>query len=156
MIGQCESQEPCLFYAPLVGAPPNPESPTAAADANLVAFGSIRPWISTDFGETWASIPTNTMERDRLEDTIRALVFASPDRLYAGTTAGSVYRFDRSGSRWTRTRIDLIGDPALLPPLITVTAIAVDPSNPDRIYITFGGAGDYRRVWFFDGTGWEP
>jgi hypothetical protein len=156
MTGQCESQEPCLFYAPLVGTPPTPENPATAADADLVAFGSIRPWISTDFGDTWQSIPTNTMERDRLEDMIRALVFASPNRLYAGTTAGSVYRFDRSGSRWTRTRIDLIGDPALLPPLISVTDIAVDPADPDRIYITFGGVGDYRRVWFFDGTGWEP
>jgi hypothetical protein len=151
-----DAAEQCLFYAPLVGTPPNLESPTAAADADLVAFGSIRPWISTDFGDTWASIPTNTIERDRLDESIRALVFASPNRLYAGTMAGGVYRFDRAGDRWTRDRIDLVGDPALLPPLSIVTDIAVDPSNPDRIYITFGGFGDYRRVWFFDGTGWEP
>jgi hypothetical protein len=121
-----------------------------------VAFGSIRPWISTTFGETWQSIPTNTLERDQLDQSIRALVFASPNRLYAGTTGGGVYRFDRSGERWTRDRIDLVGDPAMLPPLSIVTDIAVDPSNPDRIYITFGGFGDYRRVWFFDGAQWEP
>ena len=148
--------EACLFYAPLAGTPPNPESPTAAADADLVAFGSIRPWISTTFGDTWQSIPTNTIERDQLDQSIRALVFASPNRLYAGTRGGGVYRFDRAGERWTRDRIDLVGDPALLPPLSIVTDIAVDPSNPDRIYITFGGFGDYRRVWFFDGSQWEP
>ena len=34
--------------------------------------------------------------RIRLDQSIRALVFASPDRLYAGTTGGGVYRFDRS------------------------------------------------------------
>ena len=153
---QPDEQEGCLFYAPLVGTPPNPESSTAAADADLVAFGSTRPWISTTFGGNWQSIPTNTRERDKLDAPIRALVFASPNRLYAGTMRGGVYRFDRSGDRWTRDRIDLVGDPAQLPPLCIVTDIAVDPSNPDRIYITFGGFGDYRRVWFFDGTGWEP
>ena len=156
MTGQCQPMEPCLFYAPLAGTPPNPESPTAPADADLVAFGSIRPWISTNFGETWQSIPTNTMERDRLDELIRSLVFASPHRLYAGTVGGGIYRFDRSGDRWTRDRIDLVGDPAQLPPLSLVTNIAVDPSNPDRIYVTFGGFGDYRRVWFFDGAQWEP
>jgi hypothetical protein len=153
---QPDPRERCLFYAPLVGTPPNPESPTATADADLVAFGSIRPWISTTFGETWQSIPTNTFERDQLDQSIRALVFASPNRLYAGTTGGGVYRFDRSGDRWTRDRIDLVGSPDMLPPLSIVTDIAVDPSNPDRIYITFGGFGDYRRVWFFDGAQWEP
>jgi hypothetical protein len=156
MSGWGQPQEPCLFYAPLAGTPPNPDSPTAAQDADLVAFGSMRPWISTTFGETWKSIPTNTLEGDQLDQLIRSLVFASPNRLYAGTTGGSVYRFDRSEDGWTRTRIDSVGDPNLLPPLSSVTDIAVDPSNPDRIYITFGSYGDYRRVWLFDGTKWEP
>lgn len=156
MTGWGLPQEPCIFYAPLAGTPPNPESPTAAQDADLVAFGSIRPWISTTFGEAWQSIPTNTMQGDQLDQPIRSLIFASPNRLYAGTIRGGVYRFDRSGDGWTRSRIDEVGDPNLLLPLSSVTDIAVDPSNLDRIYITFGGFGDYRRVWFFDGTEWKP
>ena len=150
-----EGDDP-LFYAPLVGTPPNLGSPTAAAEANLVAFGSVRPWISTTFGDEWQSIPTNRLQRDRLDAPIRSLVFASADRLYAGTIGGGVYCFDRSGDRWRRERIDIIGDPDVLPPLSSVTDIAVDPSNSERIYITFGGFGDYRHVWFFDGTQWEP
>ena len=145
-----------LFYAPLVGTPPNPGSPTAAAEADLVAFGSFCPWISTVFGGEWRSIPTNSLERDRLDAQIRSLVFASADRLYAGTIYGSVYRFDRSGDRWTRERIDLVGGPDRLLPRSSVTDIAVDPSNSERIYITFGGFGDYRHVWYFNGTQWEP
>lgn len=156
MADRCQPMEACLFYAPLVGTPPDPDRPTAAADADLVAFGSIRPWISTSFGATWQSIPTNTLQRDQLDQPIRALAFASPDRLYAGTTGGGVYRFDHVGDRWTRERVDLVGDPALLPPLNIVTDIAVDPSDPDRIYVTFGGFGRLQRVWFFDGTQWEP
>ncbi|HET6846958.1 MAG TPA: hypothetical protein VFH29_08980, partial [Anaerolineales bacterium] len=156
MAGRNQPLESCLFYAPLVGTPPDPESPTAAQDADVVAFGSNRPWISTNFGETWQSIPTNTKQGDELDQTIRTLVFASPNRLYAGTIRGGVYRFDRSGDGWTRSRLDPVGDPALRLPISIVTAIAVNPSNPDQIYITFGGYGDYRRVWFFDGTHWEP
>ena len=36
--------EPVLFYAPLVGIPFTHTDPT---QAETVAFGSIRPWIST-------------------------------------------------------------------------------------------------------------
>ena len=151
--------EPVLFYAPIAGTPPNPGSPAAAADADRVAFGSIRPWISTTFGGGWQSIPHGTLEGDRLDERIKSLAFASPTRLYAGTMGGGVYRLDRSGTTWTRTRIDTIGSEDALPPDgIPVTDIAVDPANDGRIYITFGGTvdtGDLRRVWFFDGFQWE-
>jgi hypothetical protein len=147
--------EQVLFYAPIAGTPFNPGSPTAAADANLVAFGSIRPWISTTFGGGWQSIPTNTLAGDSLDERIRSLVFASPSRLYAGTMSGGVYRFDRTGATWTRTQIDTMGGANQLPLGGSVTDIAVDPTNDSRVYITFGGTGDWRHVWFFDGTQWQ-
>jgi hypothetical protein len=153
------SGEQALFYAPIAGTPPpSPGSPTVATDADLVAFGSIRPWINTTFGGGWQSIPNNTLAGDSLDGLIRSLTFASPTRLYAGTISGGVYRFDRSGSTWTRTQIDTIGGPNhQLPLAAPVTDIEVDPTNDSRVYITFGGgSGDYRRVWFFDGSRWEP
>ena len=146
--------EQVLFYAPIAGTPPNPGSPTAAADADLVAFGSIRPWISTTFGGGWQSIPNNTLAGDSLDERIKSLVFASPVRLYAGTMSGGVYRFDRAGAAWTRTQIDTLGGANQLPLAGPVTDIAVDPANDSRVYITFGGTGDYRHVWFFDGAQW--
>ena len=147
--------EQVLFYAPIAGTPPNPGSPTAAADANLVAFGSIRPWISTTFGGGWQSIPNNTLAGDSLDDRIKSLAFASPTRLYAGTMSGGVYRFDRVGATWTRTQIDTIGGANQLPLAGPVTDVTVDPTNADRVYITFGGTGDWRHVWFFDGMQWQ-
>lgn len=152
---QCNPSEACLFYAPIAGTPPNPGSSTAAADADLVAFGSIRPWISTNFGTSWQSIPNNTLAGDRLSATIRSLTFASPTRLYAGTTDGSVYRFDLAGGTWTRTQIDTLGGANQLPLTGSITDIVVDPTNDSRVYITFGGTGDWRHVWFFDGTQWS-
>jgi hypothetical protein len=155
--------ENVLFYAPLVGTPPNPANP---GEANLVAFGTERPWISTTFGGGWQSIPTGTFAGDRLIAVIRSLVFASATRFYAGTvriqvTPGTfdsaVYRFDQSGANWTRTRIDTIGGANALPLAGVVTDIAVDQADPsgNSIYITFGGSGDYRHVWHFNGTQWQ-
>ena len=143
-----------LFYAPIAGVPPNPASPTASADADLVAFGSVRPWISPDFGASWRSIPHNSLAQDSLGAQIRSLAFASPNRLYAGTMNGGVYRFDRAGATWTRTQIDTLGGPNQLVLSGAVTDIAVDPANPDRLFVTLGGTGDFRHVWFFDGAQW--
>lgn len=148
--------EAVLFYAPLAGTPRN-TAPGSEAEADIVAFGSIRPWISTTFGEGWQSIPNGTLAEDSLNDRIRSLAFASATKLYAGTMAGGVYRFDMEGANWTRTQIDTVDGTNILPLAGIVNDIAVDPADAsgNSIYITFGGSGDYRHVWHFDGTQWE-
>jgi hypothetical protein len=148
------AQRLVLFYAPIAGTPRNPAAP---AEADLVAFGSIRPWISTTFGGGWTSIPNGTLAGDRLNAPIRSLAFASATRLYAGTMAGGVYRFDRSGTSWTRTQVNTLGGANALPIGGPVTDVAVDPadSTGGSIYITFGGTGDYRHVWHFNGSQWQ-
>jgi len=146
-----------LGIAPLVGTPPKPSSPTAAADANLVAFGSIRPWLSTTFGGGWQSIPDNNLAGDSLNGPIRSLVFASPTKLYAGTTAGGVYRFEKGAATWRRTQINTVGGANALTLAGSVSGIAVDPADAtgNAIYLTLGGWGDYRHVWHFDGARWQ-
>ncbi|MFE7630130.1 WD40/YVTN/BNR-like repeat-containing protein [Kocuria sp. NPDC057446] len=143
------------FYAPLAGTPANPAAP---AEAEVLAFGSVRPWISTDFATSWRSIPGNSLASDALDAQIRCLTFASADKLYAGTMSGGVYRLDRSGTAWTRTRLDTMGGADALPLAGVVTSIAVDPADAtgNSIYLTFGGSGDHRHVWHFDGARWQP
>ncbi len=144
------SGEACLFYAPIAGAPVS----GTPSDAEVVAFGSIRPWISTDFGTSWASIPNGTLAGDSLNGPIKSLTFAGATKLYAGTSgAGRVYRFTKSGATWTRTDLTALG----LPLSGVVTDIAIDHSDVsgNSIYITFGGSGDYRHVWRFNGTSWS-
>ena len=159
--------EAALFYSPLVGTPPNPAEP---AEAERVAIGTTRPWISETFGGGWSSIPNGTIS-DRLEPAlstpaqrrrfrIRSMVFAAHNKLYVGTMNGRVYRYDEDASGWTRTRLDNLGGTSTLPATfaLPVTDIVVDPadSDGDSIYISFGGqASDYRRVWRFDGSQWE-
>lgn len=179
---KCECSEDCLFYAPLVG------TPLGSSKADRVAFGSIRPWISDDFGLTWQSIPNNdpgdpsnpSKPGDRLVAPIRSLIFASADKLYAGTEGGwvnvfgswqwttaAVSRFDYDDptKQWSKQEIPMdslklksgssIG--------LSITDIAVDPADPtgDSIYITFGGIlpdtpdEEHCHVWHYDGNGWE-
>jgi hypothetical protein len=153
--------EACLFYAPLVGTPYHPTllktNPSAAEpEANLVAFGSERPWISNDFGETWQSIPTNTLNGDKLNGRIKSLTFASATKLYAGTMKGGIYRFDKQDDHWQQTRLDnQPGIPANFALPVTDIAIDLQDDTGNSIYITFGGSGDYRHVWHFKGSQWE-
>lgn len=146
--------EPVLFYAPLVGTPMNPGAP---GEADILAFGSIRPWISPDFGTSWQSIPNNTLAGDQLDSAIGAMVFASATKLYVGTGTGSVYRYTKAGAAWTRTRLDTMGGANNLQLEGVITDIAVDLADGtgNSIYITFGGSGDYRHVWQFNGAQWS-
>jgi hypothetical protein len=136
-----------VMAEPLAGTPYKPASPT---DADTVAFGAgTSLYISTDFGATWGAAIA-------LPQNIFALAFASPTRLYVGTTLGQVYRFDKSGATWSQTRIDNVAAGAL-PISGLITDIEIDPADATgaSVYITFGGAGDRRHVWHFDGTAWQ-
>ncbi len=164
-----ESDEAILFNAPLAGTPPPPSlTPALLHQADRVAAGSIRPWVSEQFGEdgSWVSIPTFTLEGDKLDSAICSLCFASYLVLYAGTESGGVYRFDfdSQSTSWSKKVLA-----APLAPVYfgaPVTDIAADPADPTSasIYVTLGGslevAGrpDYRRLWHYDGaTGtWQP
>lgn len=152
-----------LFYPPLVGTPvPDPIDPSNVHRSRRVAFGSNRPWISDDFGETWRSIPSGTVE-DRLESRIRSLAFSSFHRLYAGTETGEVYRFDFDLEQLDWTWFALARRDLPQHFSVPITDIVADPAVADgsAIYVTLGGdlrlAGesDFRRLWRWDGQRWE-
>ena len=151
------------FYAPLIGTPYNPAAP---AEAERLAFGGRRPWISDDFGDNWYSIPADKRKADELDFNILSLAFASARRLYAGTdigpgvdehgepatAGGDVFMYEEVNGAWTRTLV--AADPL---PAAPVTSITVDPADESgqSIYVTLGGINDYRHVWHYDGSRWE-
>src|SRR5262249_28939611 len=121
----------------------------------LVAIGAgPQVYISSDFAGSWPQrldLPGGSAAGSAF-----ALAFASTDRLFIATTLGQVFRADRSGSSCNLARIDntaagRIGLSGL------ITDIAVDWADPGgrSAYIAFGGIGDRRRVWHFDGTAWQ-
>lgn len=142
-----------IFGAPIVTTPYNPGTP---ADAGYVAYGSGRNaasfgcdlFISSTFGAAWSATPVAT-----LPQRIFALDFASSSRLYVGTTGGQVYRLDRTGTTWSAPVA--IHD-ATLQVAGLITDIEVDPfdTTGSSLYVTFGGVGEQRHVWHYDGTTW--
>ncbi|UCD79852.1 MAG: hypothetical protein JSW26_00005, partial [Desulfobacterales bacterium] len=134
-------------HSPLVA---NPHVTGNAVEADRVAFGTRQLWISDDFGSNWGKAGA------LLESHIRSIAFASFTRVYVGCMQGQVYRFDHAAGSWTATRLDTQpGLPAGAGKISQpVTSLAVDPGNPDRIYMTFGGRGVYDRLWFYDGAAW--
>jgi hypothetical protein len=139
-----------IMAAPVVGTPVNTASP---AQADIVAFGgATRIHISTNFGTSW---PT-TLTLPAGTGNIFAMVFASATRLYAGTTNGSVFRADNVAGTWSLTRLDdVVAGPLPLNGLITDIAVDTSDATLGSIYVCFGGAGDFRHVWRFNGTSWQ-
>ena len=139
-----------IMAAPLVGTPLNPAAP---AEADIVAFGSgTQIFFSSNFGTTWpdvATLPSGS-------GLAFSMIFASATRLFVGTTIGRVFRLDRSATGVTITRIDNAAG-GLLPLAGLVTDIAVDATDAtlNSIFICFGGTGDFRHVWRFNGTAWQ-
>lgn len=145
-----------LMAEPMVAPPYNPGNP---AEADIVAVGvGATIHFSSDFGVTFPAAKDVTLSVQAGHTSplgsIYSMVFASATRLFVGTTAGRVFRVDFSGSSWTATEID---NATLLITSGMVSDIAIDWSDPTRnsIYIAFGGNGDFRHVWRYDGTNWS-
>lgn len=137
-----------ILSEPLVGTPYNAFGPF---EADTVALGvGNAVYVSGNFGKSWKAVATVT------GGPIFAMAFASAVRLFVGTTQGSIFRLDDDGSAWSSTRLDDASGGAL-PLTGLVTDIEVDLTDPtmQAIYVAFGGAGDYRHVWHFDGSAWE-
>jgi hypothetical protein len=138
-----------MMTEPIVGTPYNPSKPQ---EAKLVAMGvGTKIYLSLDFGATWPTavdLPTS--------GGVFCLTFASARRLFAGTTAGEVFRLDRAANSWNVTRID-DSSPAPLGLQGLISDVAIDPADTTlvSVYVAFGGIGDYRHVWHFDGSRWE-
>lgn len=138
-----------MMTEPIIGAPYDPGNP---AHANLAAIGTGKAiHVSGNFGASWPttiSVPTNA--------GIFAMVFASVSMLYAGTTAGEVFRYTKNGSTWAGTRIDNVtAGPLALHGIIADIAIDWTDASGNSVYVAFGGMGDFRHVWHFDGTRWD-
>ncbi len=137
---------------PIVSPPHNPSNP---AEADLVAVGAGRQvFVSEDFAQSWPislrfNLPSGS-------GNIFALAFASTTRLYIGTTLGQVFRADKAGGTWSADRIDDVSAGELgLVGLVTDVAVDWSDATHASVYVVFGGMGDRRHVWRFDGTRWE-
>lgn len=139
-----------MMTEPIDGPPYNPSKP---ADANVVAVAAgSEVYISTDFGASWASTPLAIPT----QGGVFSMEFVSGARFYVGTTAGEVFVVERSTGSWQVRRIDsAVGGALGLQGLISDISVDWADTSGNSVYITFGGMGDYRHVWHFDGTRWQ-
>ena len=114
----------------------------------LVAFGTDRLWLSDDWGSHWKSLPNNNVA-DRFT-TIIAIKIAAATTLFAATRTG-IFRYDFSGT-WHKTALVHPGD---LPVNANITAIDIDNPTTGSFYIALGGAGNFERCFYYDGTNWH-
>jgi hypothetical protein len=143
-----------MMTEPIVGPPYNQDKP---AEAKIVALGSANNngdttvFLSSDFGASWPKqIPIPS------QGGIYSMAFATANRFFVGTTRGEVYRVDRSGNQWQVSQINNArSGPLALRGLVSDIAIDWSDASRSSIYLTFGGNGDYRHVWHFDGVQWQ-
>ena len=129
--------------------------PANPKDANLVAIGNgPTVLLSQDFAKMWPM--RFKLPNDVPDNNVFALAFASRDRLFVGTTLGQVFQADRTGNKWAVTRLDHApAGPLGIAGLISDVVVDWSDLALRSIYVTFGGKGDNRRVWRFDGSKWE-
>ena len=139
---------------PIVGAPFNPAKPS---EANIVAVGAgDMVFISRDFTTSWPAGGRLQLPGGAAAGSVFALAFASATKLFIGTTRGQVFRASFASDVWTVTRIDdVAAGPLGLVGLITDIAVDWTDATLKSIYVCFGGLGDSRRVWHFDGARWQ-
>lgn len=140
------------FLAPIASSP-------AGVSPGLVAFGTRRLWLSSDWGTTWVTLPTGTnpytpatpdLTQDNIEtNSIVAIEIASATLIYAATFR-TVCRYDKSGATWTRTTLPNTGLPALL----FITDLSVHDAAAGTLYATLGSGG-VAHLYYFNGTSWN-
>ena len=141
-----------IMTEPIVSPPYNPGSP---AEASRVALGAGQwVYVSRDFAASWE--PATLAVPLGAGDGIYSMVFATPTRVFVGTTTGKVYRGDETAAGWTVARVDdAAAGPLALPGIVADISTDCEDPTGQSIYIAFAGMGDRRRVWHFDGTRWE-
>jgi photosystem II stability/assembly factor-like uncharacterized protein len=137
-----------LALADLSDAPVQALSATARGDILYAKLGDgLSPagiYRSDDSGRTWQMIGSGP---DRPVEALA--VHPINDRvLYAGAAGGpmattdNLWRSDDSGRSWHKFNLNLPASPAEVIP--AVTALVIDPQQPEALYVGTAGQGVYR------------
>lgn len=119
------------FITPMVAGTGNPLR---------IYAGLSRVYRSVDQGSTWSSISPTLLTGD----TVTAIAQAPTDAnvVWAATSTGRIFRtLDALAATPSWVSVNLDSDPV---PYRFVTDIAIDPTNPDDVWVTLSG---------FNGTG---
>ena len=123
-----------LFYPPM------------EVNSRTVAQGGRKIFISRDGGNVWLSTAL------RLGSELSsAMTMPSPNRIFVGTDEGSVLRFDFANGKWNRKKL-------ATPTAGAVSDLLVDPTNSNRMFVTYQSSNTSSHVFRSDDAGesWKP
>ncbi|MGB8648769.1 MAG: HEAT repeat domain-containing protein [Anaerolineae bacterium] len=104
----------------------------APSDQNLVYLADFNQlWVSHDSGTTWGLTARNLPSRI----SSLAISPANADTVYAGTESMGLYKSTDGGATWSPVNTGLGLDPGVR---LSVTALAIDPLHPERVYAARG------------------
>ena len=127
-------------------APPNLESlfyPPVEVAGLTVAIGAVSLIVTRSGVPPWSTVPLGLVPQE-VSTAMRAV---DANTILVGTNAGRVLRMTWTGTAWKRTAL-------ATPAAKYISCIAVDPSNPQRYWVTISqvtGAGG--RVYRSDNNG---
>lgn len=116
-------------------------------DPNILYAGFSKVWKSTNKGSAWTAISSVLDANYKI--TALAVSRSNPDVIYAGSMA-KLYKTVDGGANWTNISTGLPLSSAGL------TYLAIDPVNPDHIYVTLSGYTSTAKVYesVNGGTNW--
>jgi hypothetical protein len=138
------------FYSPIATTP-------AGVAPTLVAKGTNRVWLSSNWGGTWVTLPTATnpyapavpsQVQDSLGAPVVGLAFPSAILLFA-CTATQVFQFNFAAGAWARVPL-----PAIPGVTAAIPITAIGSAGGATLYATVGGLG-VDHCWYYDGAAWH-
>jgi photosystem II stability/assembly factor-like uncharacterized protein len=139
-IAEYITNESGAWVAPYTLNPQNPKT---------IIVGHQNVWRHTYYGDR------NTHGWERISNfgtnaTLNSLEYAPSDSnyIYAANNS-SLYKTTDGGQNWTNL---IGGDNSSLAGISAISNIAVDPNNPDRIWITKSGFNEFDKVFEFNGA----
>jgi photosystem II stability/assembly factor-like uncharacterized protein len=109
----------------------------------VLLVGKSQLFQSINGGTSWTQLGTIPLGGRN----IIAIAYApsNPQVIYAASQT-DIFKTSNNGGTWT-----LVGSTAVSVPN---TYLAVDPSDPNKLYVTQGGYGVNDKVWIWNGTAW--
>lgn len=142
MINENRTGEQAYWCAPLVIDPVNPST---------IYVGFQNVWKSTDRGVNWTKISALPTNANRTLTTI-AVAPSNNQVIYTtysefshptSTNRSYLYRTTNGGGTWEQVYSN---------PSFSITAIAVHPTSPTRVYVVVSGYGSGQKVYEINGS----
>jgi len=124
--------------------PPSLESlfyPPVEVCGSTVAIGAVSLIVTHKGGPPWTTVPLGLVDKEFPS----AMRFIDANTILIGTTHGRMLRVSWTGAAWETVQLTS-------PTPRYISCIAVDPSNPQRFWVTIQQVGD-GRVYRSDNSG---